>query len=146
MASPDYIATHGKPTHPSELKSHQCINQTGLESWAMEADYYQESAYEIIKHYPDFDYQAIFCGSDMMAIGAMKALLEKGVKIPQEVALAGFDNIPNSDFLPISLTTVDTPIEQLGTKAVEMLIGLIKGNCETRTIKLDANVLVRQST
>ncbi|KII76206.1 LysR family transcriptional regulator [Vibrio renipiscarius] len=36
VASPDYIATHGKPAHPTELKSHLCINQTGLESWAFD--------------------------------------------------------------------------------------------------------------
>ncbi|WP_341663851.1 LysR family transcriptional regulator [Vibrio sp.] len=36
VASPGYIATHGKPAHPSELKSHLCINQTGLESWAFD--------------------------------------------------------------------------------------------------------------
>lgn len=115
------------------------------DDWAFSADYYQEDAYRIVAGMDNIDFDAIFSGSDLMAIGAMKAILEKGLSIPQDIAVAGFDNIPNSDMLPVSLTTVNTPIYQLGEQSAEMLIGLIKGENVARKRELSTELIIRDS-
>ncbi len=114
--------------------------------WAYEADYYQEDAYRIVSEMKSIEFDAIFAASDLMAIGAMKALIEKGLKIPNDIAIGGFDNIPNSDMLPIALTTIDTPIFQLGQEAAAMLIKIIEGEDPLRNITLSTNLIIRQST
>ncbi|GAL02092.1 ribose operon repressor [Photobacterium aphoticum] len=91
------------------------------------------------------NFDAIFAGSDLMAIGAMKAVLEKGLTIPADIAIAGFDNIPNSDMLPVGLTTVNTPINQLGVEAANMLINIIEDKATPRKIELDTDLMIRQS-
>lgn len=90
-------------------------------------------------------FDAVFAASDLMAIGAMKALLEKGLSIPKDIAVAGFDNIPNSDMLPVGLTTVDTPIFQLGSQAATMLVNLIEELETERRIELGTELMIRQS-
>jgi len=62
---------------------------------------------------------AIFAGNDMMAIGCLQALREAGLRVPADIALAGFDDIPISRFLDPPLTTVGVPIAELGRQAVE---------------------------
>lgn len=115
------------------------------DNWAYAADYYLEESYQLIDKMPSVDFDAIFAGSDLMAMGAMKALLKKGVKIPEDIAIAGFDNIPNSDMLPVPLTTVDTPIFELGENAASMLISLIKGEKVTTKHELPTSIIERMS-
>ncbi|MGF1700233.1 LacI family transcriptional regulator [Photobacterium makurazakiensis] len=126
----------------------QALIDNGIEfqeEWAFTADYYQEDAYRIVTEMTEIDFDAIFAGSDLMAIGAMKALLEKGLSIPDDIAVAGFDNIPNSDMLPVSLTTVDTPIYQLGEKSADMLISIIEGKETVRRVELGTELAIRKS-
>ena len=68
----------------------------------------------------------IFCGNDLIAIGAMQALKERKVRIPEEVKIIGFDNISISGFTDPPLTTIQQPIYQLGEEAVKMLISIIE--------------------
>jgi len=63
--------------------------------------------------------EAIFAGNDMMAIGCLQALREAGLRVPDDIALAGFDDIPISRFLDPPLTTMGVPIAELGRQAVE---------------------------
>lgn len=63
---------------------------------------------------------AIFCHSDHMAIGTMKYLLEKGIRIPQDIALIGFDNLPITEYLSVSLTTVAQPVEDAARAAIDL--------------------------
>lgn len=127
----------------------QALVDNGIEfnnHWGFTADYYQEDAYQIVSGMNNIEFDAIFAASDLMAIGAMKALLEKGMRIPSDIAIAGFDNIPNSDMLPVSLTTVDTPIFQLGEEAATMLIKLIEQQPTKRKIVLSTRLVIRHST
>ena len=115
------------------------------DDWALAADYYLEESYQLIHKMPDIQFDAIFAGSDLMAMGAMKALMEKGINIPEDIAVAGFDNIPNSDMLPVPLTTVDTPIFELGETAATMLISLIKGEKTCTKRQLTTSIMQRKS-
>ncbi|MCL5029421.1 MAG: LacI family transcriptional regulator [Bacteroidetes bacterium] len=69
---------------------------------------------------------AIFMANDMMAVGAYQAAKELKIRIPEDIALVGFDDIYLSQFLHPRLTTVHVPIAELGSKAVIHLLGMIK--------------------
>ncbi len=69
---------------------------------------------------------AIFMANDMMAVGAYQAAKELDIKIPEDIAVVGFDDIYLSQFLHPRLTTVHVPIAELGSKAVIHLLGMIK--------------------
>ncbi|OES46690.1 LacI family DNA-binding transcriptional regulator [Domibacillus iocasae] len=70
---------------------------------------------------------AIFCGSDEMAFGAIKALREKGYRVPEDVAVAGFDDIKFAAVMNPALTTIAQPLQKMGQKAMEVLYQLING-------------------
>ena len=73
---------------------------------------------------------AVFCMNDLMAIGAMKAIKEKDLKIPEDISVIGFDDLIVSDYLSPPLTTVRQPLFHLGKEALILLIGIIKGEKE----------------
>jgi LacI family transcriptional regulator len=68
---------------------------------------------------------ALFAANDLMAFGAVCAARELNLRIPEELAVVGFDNIPLSSYLVPSLTTVEIPMQSLGAAAMETLIDLI---------------------
>lgn len=64
---------------------------------------------------------AIFAANDSMAIGALSALLEAGLEVPGDIAVAGFDDIPLARYMTPSLSTVHVPIYEMGTRATDLL-------------------------
>lgn len=89
----------------------------------------------------------IFAVSDVIAIGVLKALNSKNVKIPQEVAVIGFDNIDFSAVTEPSLTTISQPGYELGAESVKSLVRKITGeNNEPEKIILDHELIVRETT
>jgi LacI family transcriptional regulator len=91
---------------------------------------------------------AIFAANDMMALGCLFALTEKGVAVPDDIALAGFDDIPIARFVTPPLTTVRVRIADLGRRAFERLAELIADgdDGEKTTERLDCELIVRQSS
>ena len=83
-----------------------------------------EAFYKLLRQSPKP--QAIFAANDMMAIGAYEAARKMGVRIPEDVAIAGFDDIFISRFLKPRLTTVHVPIVELGQKAMKYLLKMIE--------------------
>ena len=89
---------------------------------------------------------AVFAASDLMALGAIKAIIEAGLRVPDDISIVGFDNMPNADLLMVPLTTIATPIHKLGeTAAIKLLKLLRKEQVEDHT-KLDVELVVRKST
>ncbi|MGN0493319.1 MAG: LacI family DNA-binding transcriptional regulator [Acutalibacteraceae bacterium] len=89
----------------------------------------------------------LFCLYDYAAISVMKAVLSQGLRIPDDVALIGYDNISISKFLPISLSTIDTLASEVGRHAAEILITKInEPETPVRQITLKPNLIVREST
>ena len=76
----------------------------------------------------------------MMAIGALVALRDAGLKVPDQVAVAGFDDVPLATHL--SLTTVRVRIAELGERAIERLIGMLEGENHGDADELHEPVLV----
>ena len=90
---------------------------------------------------------AIFCMSDQMAMGAIQALQAQGIKIPQQVSVVGFDNIPYAEFWHPSITTVSQPAEEIGKRSVDMLVAMIEGEEFTLESKiLPTQLIVRDSS
>jgi LacI family transcriptional regulator len=90
---------------------------------------------------------AIFAANDISAIATMTAAAELGVRVPEDLSVVGFDNIPESALSTPALTTVEQPIRLMGQRAVEMLIELIRGQTlEEIHLTLDTRLVVRAST
>ncbi|MBP5947748.1 MULTISPECIES: LacI family DNA-binding transcriptional regulator [unclassified Pseudomonas] len=90
---------------------------------------------------------ALFCENDEMAIGALKRIKEQGLRVPEDISLAGFDDIPMAAYCDPPLTTISQPAEVFGEKAVEMLIALIeKQPLPARHVVLPFQLTPREST
>jgi LacI family transcriptional regulator len=88
----------------------------------------------------------VFCGNDMMAIGALRALDEVGLAVPQDVSVVGFDDIHLASYMRPGLTTVHQPIQTLGRRAAELLIGPAMDSHEPASEVLDVHIVSRQTT
>ncbi|MEE6282003.1 LacI family DNA-binding transcriptional regulator [Georgenia sunbinii] len=71
---------------------------------------------------------AVFAANDQLALGMMRAFHEAGVRIPQDVAIVGYDDVSGSDFYHPPLTTVRQPFQEVGHKAIEVLLAAIDGD------------------
>jgi len=90
----------------------------------------------------------IFCYNDPVAIGAMKAISEAGLDIPQDIAVVGAGNVHYSDMLAIPLTTVDQGTVQIGKQAAQLLMEQIgaKNKSRVKKILITPKLVIRQST
>lgn len=90
-------------------------------------------------------FDAVLAGDDDSASGALMALREAGVRVPEDVAVTGFDDIPLASRLAPPLTTVNSPVRQAGFLATDLLIHLIEGKEAALDTVLPAELVVRQS-
>ncbi len=89
---------------------------------------------------------AVFAASDAIALGALVSLRRQGLRVPDDVALVGFDDIPLAAYVNPPLTTVRLPARQLGEEAARLLIALVEGRpVETTEILLETTLIVRES-
>ncbi len=88
---------------------------------------------------------AIFAGDDEAAMGAIRALRMAGCLVPEDVAVVGFDDVPFARHLSPPLTTVRAPIEQVGRKAVQQLVHLIRGEQTDALTLLPTELVIRKS-
>jgi LacI family transcriptional regulator len=90
---------------------------------------------------------AVFAASDMTAIGALRCLNEAGLRVPEDIALVGFDDIPASSTISPSLTTVRQPIHGMGEAAANLLIEIISsGSKEYHRVTMPTELVIRNST
>ena len=118
----------------------------GLE---IEGDFSEESGYRAGEHLLALAPRptAVFAANDSMAIGCLFALRAAGVRVPEEMAVAGFDDIPIARYITPSLTSVHVPIAELGTRAMERLLHAVesKNEHERRQETVATTVVVRGS-
>ncbi|MBM4467242.1 MAG: LacI family transcriptional regulator [Chloroflexi bacterium] len=92
---------------------------------------------------------AVFVASDTMAVGALKALRQANRRVPQDIALVSFDDIPIASAIEPALTTVRQGIEQMGSMAVEVLLSVLEASSEEETpaqrIVLPTELVIRAS-
>ena len=90
---------------------------------------------------------AIFASNDVMAMGAMDAVRSRGLRVPEDISILGFDDIPQAAMVRPALTTVRQPLEQMGRLATQMLIDQLKHpDKEINRIELPTELVVRGST
>jgi LacI family transcriptional regulator len=91
--------------------------------------------------------EAVFATSDPKALGVIKALKEKGLKVPDDVAVIGYDNLEMSELMDPPLTTMAQPFYEAGTKAAERLLKLIGGKGRSKPVieKLEPQLFIRQT-
>jgi len=121
----------------------QAGNEVTLTEFA--GDFSQESgwsaAHTMLAHSRRFDF--VFACNDSMATGAMSALRDAGMRVPESIAIAGFDDVPPARFLTPALRTVHVPIEELGRRAMRRLISsVVQGAPAKPTLELVATSLV----
>ena len=91
---------------------------------------------------------ALFAANDMIAIGALHALHQHGLRVPEDVAVVGFDNTIGAEFLLPSLTTVAQPFAEVGREALRHLVYLLEGDDSSvgSPSTLSPRLVVRRST
>jgi LacI family transcriptional regulator len=104
----------------------------------------------LLAQYPEMD--AVFVGNDQMALGVMQRAAQKGFRIPQDLGVVGFDDIPESAFFFPPLTTIQQDQYRIGKAAVEKIIQIIESNLErleperSNSFVLSPKLVVRQSS
>lgn len=127
------------------------LQEAGIEphpSWRYEGDYRLEAGEAGAMHLlrADPPPTAIVCGNDRMAIGALHVLQEKGVKVPEQISVLGFDDEEAAAFTVPPLTTIRQPMFDIGLRATEMLLQQIEqGKRFQHSLLLPAELVVRQT-
>ncbi len=89
---------------------------------------------------------AIFASNDVMAMGVMDAVRTRGLRVPQDVSIIGFDDIPQASLMHPALTTVNQPLEKMGRVATQMLLNMLKNpEKPADRIELPTQLVVRDS-
>jgi DNA-binding LacI/PurR family transcriptional regulator len=98
---------------------------------------------ELLAAHPDLD--AVFVGSDLMALGALTVLRSRGLEVPGDVAVIGFDDSPAATEGELQLTTVYQPAAEMGETMAHMLLQLLAGERPEQHRVLDTRLVVRDS-
>ena len=122
--------------------------ENGLKEQWLDCDYdYEEglhAAEKLLREYPDVD--GILACNDMVAIAAYKILLNKGLRVPEDVQLMGFDNIRFSRLFAPEFSTIIQPIREMGTLAVQVIVRYANGEPIRKENVFDVSLMERQTT
>ena len=105
--------------------------------------------YKLVKQYaenPGLRSEVYFANDDITACEAITAFRELGYTVPQDIAIAGFDNSLLSKEINPKLTALAQPLDEIGKKSVEILLEQINGGAEPCMYELESRVIAREST
>lgn len=119
------------------------------ESLLLESDFSSSGGYEaarrLLGEHPEMT--ALFASNDLMALGALRAAAERGVRVPQQLSVVGFDDIELSSYVYPGLTTVGCSIRELGREAGRVLIDRIENpGAPLKDVQLTPRLVLREST
>ncbi|GAH69082.1 unnamed protein product, partial [marine sediment metagenome] len=149
-----YLAgIEGTKTNQERRKAYLAALEEANINWKKEivGNFRLETAYQkIIVYWPQLKNSdelptAIFAANDLMAIGALKAFTQLKVRVPEEMSIMGFDNIPFSDCTYPPLTTIAQPTYLMGQKAVEILLKLIDKKKIKKSVEFETELIERES-
>lgn len=117
------------------------------EEWSGRANFSDEEAYVEMGRILDGSGErptAIFCANDLMALGVLRALEARGLRVPDDMAVVGFDDLEAGRHIKPALTTLQPPLREVGGQAVDLLVKLMqKPGRPAEQIPLSAKLLVR---
>lgn len=131
----------------------QAAGQTVVETRSVTGDWYPSSGdaglEELLRREPDIE--AVFACNDPMAAGALRAARRLGRRVPQDLAIVGFDDTPESAYFAPALTTIRQPLAEMGGQAVDMLYRMLQANADaepdqTTVNWVDPTLVVRESS
>ncbi|MDQ1581230.1 MAG: hypothetical protein QOD05_2005 [Microbacteriaceae bacterium] len=110
-------------------------------------DWTPESGYEIgLKLAEENEFSAVFCANDQMTLGVLHALADSGIRVPDDVSVVGFDDIPEAAHFIPPLTTIRQDFVELGRQIMATLLTLIEGADVVEPIHTEPRLIVRKST
>jgi DNA-binding LacI/PurR family transcriptional regulator len=130
----------------------EALKDNGIEysdDLVLHVDYVPKTSYEIIRDTlaRGLSFNAIQASSDQAAVGALYALKERGISVPESIAVCGFDNLFPSTMVSPAITTVDTPRFELGSVATRELIRLIEdGSAKPNCFTIESHIVIRESS
>ena len=112
-----------------------------------EDSYSMQNGYEMMREKlkKKRDFTAVYAISDTMAIGALKALREAGIRVPEDVSVVGYDGIDMGVFCAPTLTTISQPFEKMARKTCEILFDVIRHGAAHRKIIMEAKIIERET-
>jgi len=131
----DTLIYAGIPVHSEWLKEGEFLRQTGY-----------ESTKELLRLPETIRPTAIFAANDLSAHGALGAVHELGLRVPEDISIVGYDDTWYASILSPQLTSVNINVDLIGRRAVEMLIQTIEGEPQPLELILPVNLSVRGST
>lgn len=120
------------------------MRAAGLEPVVIEGDWTPGSGFAAASSLDPGSVDALFCGNDQMALGVLSAFAGRGVSVPEDIALVGFDDIPEAAYFTPALTTVRQDFEALGGRVLAVLDGMLAGTPPDDTV-LQPTLVVRAS-
>ncbi|MTH54367.1 substrate-binding domain-containing protein [Bacillus mangrovi] len=118
------------------------------EEWAVNGEFTEKeaekAALELLKKYPEIT--AVFCASDLMAFGAVKAVSTLGMSVPQDVSIIGYDDILLAEYFSPGLTTIAQDRQMLGFSAARLLTEMLQEESAPKHIVLETKLKIRQTT
>ena len=88
---------------------------------------------------------AVFCYNDPTAMGAMEAIIERGLRIPEDIAIVGCGNVRYAAFLRVPLTTIDQQSEEIGERAGQRVLEGMEAKTAPTTVLLQPSLIIRKS-
>jgi LacI family transcriptional regulator len=149
-----YVAGHAdSPDNVARAEAFElAVAEAGIEAWTGEiwrGNYMASGGARVIKDVLGRDLplpRAIVCANDQTAIGVMYTLAQHGIRVPEDVAVTGYDDIPVARHLHPQLTTVRQPIQKLGATAFDVLYSMISGGGRPEPeVVLPTSLVVRGS-
>ncbi len=148
MRGPD----HQEDSHWREIGYRSALDAHNIpfdEELILDGNFEREVAYESLNRFllngRRVAFDAVFAGDDDAAIGVLNALKDNGYRVPEDVAVVGFDDLHLSAFLSPPLTTVRAPTETVGRIAAEKLFGLLDKDGFSGIVLLPTEIIIRRS-
>ncbi len=112
----------------------------------MKGDWQISTGYDIASRYDFSDITGIVCGNDHTALGVLRALRERGIGVPGDISVVGFDDIPEAAFFSPPLTTVRQDFFAIGQQAINGLLGQLEQGEPMESERIGLQLVVREST
>ena len=126
-----------------EASERSCVEGT----WSSKSG--EKAFIQLLKSFPDMD--AVFVANDQMALSVLRQACRRGIKVPEQLAVIGFDDIPESAYFYPSLSTISQDLQLVGAKAIQDVVGMIQALQGNRSVTsksrlIQPTLVVREST